>query len=214
VDVSERRGLDVVVLGSDRQLLAAPWRRQEPVGLSALLDEWRPVMLAIDSPPTWGTTGTSRHAERELARLGIPCFRTPSDPLRYQHRFYNWMRAGHEAFAAAAAAGYPPYWGGPSPAGHALEVFPHAAAVALRGARPPTGTARRPGEKRRWRVGVLETAGVDTSLLLSLDAVDATLAALTAVLVAAGSWFTLGHPDDGYVVLPGSCPAQPYRHEV
>jgi predicted RNase H-like nuclease len=210
VDVSERRGLDVVALGPGPALVAPPRRRQTPAELGRWLAECRPAVVAIDSPPGWGTGGT-RESERALAGLGLPCFRTPSDPRRRRHPFYNWMRVGHEAFRAAAEAGYPSYRGGPSAVGCALEVFPHASAVALAGVRPPPGTSRRGPAKRAWRRAVLEAAGLDSSELRSLDAVDAALAALTALLVAGGGdWFAVGDAADGFIVLPGIRPDGPY----
>jgi predicted nuclease with RNAse H fold len=213
VDVSVRRGLDVVVLGGDRRLVGPPLARQTPEDLEALLRSLRPDAVAIDSPPAWGLRGPSRRAERELIALGLPCFRTPSDPALRAHPFYAWMFAGHAAFAAAAAAGYPCFRGaaGEDGRGRALEVFPHGAAVALAGQRPPAGTARRPAARRRWRTAVLAAAGVDGTALPTLDAVDAALAALVAVIVAeGGDWFALGQPDEGCVVLPGRRPRTPY----
>jgi predicted nuclease with RNAse H fold len=212
VDVSVRRGLDVVVLDGHRRIVEGPLARQGPDGLEALLRRLRPDAVAIDSPPDWGLRGTSRRAERELIALGLPCFRTPSDPALRDHPFYAWMFAGHAAFAAATAAGYPVFRGGPDGRGHALEVFPHGAAVALAGCRPPPGTAHRPAARRAWRGGVLAAAGVDPAPLRTLDAVDAALAAVVAVIVAEGGpWFSLGEPDEGCVVLPGQRPASPYR---
>jgi hypothetical protein len=212
VDVSLRRGLDILVLDGRRRIVEGPLARQGPDDLEALLRRRRPAAVAIDSPPAWGLRGTSRRAERELAALSLPCFRTPSDPALRDHPFYGWMFAGHAAFAAAGRAGYPVFRGGSDGRGHALEVFPHAAAVALAGSRPPPGTARRPAAKREWRVAVLAAAGVDTAPLRTLDAVDAALAALVAVIVAdGGPWFCLGEPDEGCVVVPGQRPAGPYR---
>ena len=216
VDVSVRRGLDVVVLDGDRRLFEPPRPRQSPADLEALLRRLRPDAVAIDSPPFWGVRGTSRRAERELIALGLPCFRTPSDPELKAHPFYGWMFAGHAAFAAAARAGYPCFTGAPGEDGRsrALEVFPHGVAVALVGHRPPAGTARRPAAKRRWRAAVLAAAGVEVAPLRTLDAVDAALAALVAVIVAQGGpWFSLGQPDEGCVVLPGVPPAGPYPRD-
>ena len=210
VDVSERRGLDVVVLDAGRRLCEPPLRRLEADDLARLLADRQPRSVAIDSPPAFGTSGSSRAPERELAALGIPCFRTPSDPQRCRNPFYNWMRAGHAAFAAAARAGYRLFPGGPSTAGWALEVFPHASAVALGGRRPPAGTSRRAGAKRRWREVALRASGVPTAGLASLDAVDAALAALTALLADEGSWFAVGSAADGFIVLPGARPPGPY----
>jgi len=211
VDVSVRRGLDVVVLDGQRRLVGPARARQMPDDLQELLRELRPDAVAIDSPPAWGLRGSSRRAERELIRLGLPCFRTPSNPALREHPFYSWMFAGHDAFAAAARAGYSCFAGEPDGRGHALEVFPHGAAVALAGCRPPPGTARRAAAKRAWRAGVLAAAGVDPAPLRSLDAVDAALAALVAVIVAEdGPWFWLGEPDEGCVVLPGEPPGGAY----
>ena len=211
VDVSVRRGLDVVVLDERRRLVVAPLARQTSDDLEALLHRLRPATVAIDSPPAWGLRGTSRRAERDLIALGLPCFRTPSDPALRTHPFYGWMFAGHAAFAAAARAGYPCFTGGRTGRGRALEVFPHGAAVALAGHRPPPGTARRPAAKRRWRTAVLAGAGVDVAALRTLDAVDAALAAVVALIVAeGGDWFSLGEADEGCVVLPGKRPAGPY----
>jgi predicted nuclease with RNAse H fold len=211
VDVSVRRGLDVVALDRCRRIVETPLARQTPADLEALLRRLRPAAVAIDSPPAWGVRGTSRRAERDLIALGLPCFRTPSDPALRDHPFYGWMFAGHAAFEAAARAGYPCFTGGPDGRGRALEVFPHAAAVALAGRRPPAGTTRRPAAKRRWREAVLAGAGVDGAPLATLDAVDAALAALVAVIVAeGGGWFWLGEPDEGCVVLPGPRPPGVY----
>ena len=211
VDVSLRRGLDVVVLDG-RRIVEGPLARQTPADLEALLRRRRPGAVAIDSPPAWGLRGNSRAAERELIALGVPCFRTPSDPALRDHPFYGWMFAGHAAFAAAGRAGYRLFTGGPDARGRALEVFPHGAAVALAGGRPPAGTSRRPSAKRTWRAGVLAAAGVDPAPLRTLDAVDAALAALVAVIVAGdGPWFCLGEADEGCVVLPGRRPPAPYR---
>jgi predicted nuclease with RNAse H fold len=214
VDVSVRRGLDVVLLDGDRRLPGPPLARQTPADLEAFLRRVRPAVVAIDSPPAWGMRGGSRRAERELIALGLPCFRTPSDPALREHPFYGWMFAGHAAFAAAARAGYPCFRGGPDGRGRAMEVFPHGVAVALAGRRPPPGTSRQPAAKRRWRAGVLTAAGVDVTPLRTLDAVDAALAALVAVIVAEdGLWFSLGEPDEGCVVLPGQRPPGPYPRD-
>ena len=213
VDVSERRGLDVVALDTGRAVAGIPRRGVSPAGLATLLTEVGPVAVAIDSPPGWGRTGGSRAGERELAALGVSCFRTPSDPGRCSRPFYNWMRVGHAAFAAAEGAGYPLYRGGPV-AGRALEVFPHSSAVALAGTSPAPGTTRRAGAKAAWRRSVLEAAGVDTTPLRTLDHLDAALAALTALLAWQGCSFTLGDPDEGLMVLPGRRPCGRYPREV
>jgi len=211
VDVSVRRGLDVVALDGRRRLVEPPLRRQHPDDLEALLRRLQPDVVAIDSPPRWGVRGSSRKAERDLRTLGVQCFYTPSDEARREEPFYEWMKVGHEAFEAAQRAGYECSWGADGPSGRALEVFPHGVAVALDGRLPPAGTTRRPAAKRRWRTEVLVRAGVDVGPLRTLDAVDAALAALMAVIVAeGGAWFWVGGPDEGCIVLPGARPAAGY----
>ena len=210
VDVSERRGLDIVVLGADLALAEPARARQTAADLAGLLERLRPACVAIDSPPAFGTNGSSRRCEQDLAALGLPCFRTPSDPQQCLNPFYNWMRAGHEAFAVAAAAGYPLYRGTGRVTGCALEVFPHAAAVALVGTRPPPGSSRIPARKRAFRVAALDQAGVDTSALRTLDAVDAALAALTGVYAHRHECFWVGDPEEGVILIPGLRPPGPY----
>ena len=211
VDVSVRRGLDVVVLDERRRLVEPPRARQTADDLKSLLLRLQPDVVAIDSPPDWGISGGSRRAERDLRAIGLQCFYTPSDPAARENPFYSWMIEGHRAFVAAEQAGYGCFRGPEEPAGRALEVFPHGVAVALDGQRPAAGTTRRAGAKRRWRTAVLARAGVTVDALRTLDAVDAALAALMSVIVAEGGpWFWVGEPEEGCIVLPGVRPPGPY----
>jgi predicted nuclease with RNAse H fold len=196
VDVSAARGLDVVALDARGHVVGGgPWRRQGPDGLAGLLDRLAPAVVAIDSPPAWGTTGRCRPAERAVRRLGMGIFATPSDPAVFDHPFYGWMVAGFAAFDAARSAGYQRYRGEGPIAGRALEVYPHATALRLGG--EPTL-----GPKRVWRRRVLETMGVDCASLRSVDALDAALAALTGLLALAGRVEVLGDVTDGVIVIP------------
>lgn len=194
VDVSAARGLDVVVL-DDRRVVRDVRRRQTPPDLVELLGATAPAVVAIDSPPAWGTNGSCRPAERAVLRLGMGIFATPSDPARFAHPFYRWMTVGFAAFAAAGAAGYRRATSAADVGGRALEVYPHATAIRLGG--DPTL-----GPKRVWRRAVLEAAGVDTTPLRSVDALDATLAALTGLLALEGRCEALGDAGDGVIVLP------------
>ncbi|HET7909793.1 MAG TPA: DUF429 domain-containing protein, partial [Nitrospira sp.] len=54
--------------------------------------------VAIDAPSQWSVTGRSRPCERELARLGMRCFYTPSREVGQEHPFYRWMVNGAELF--------------------------------------------------------------------------------------------------------------------
>lgn len=189
IDVSERRGLDVVVL-DDRRRLAAPARAAvTPGALDALLADFGDdlAIVAIDSPPGPGVRGRARPCEVALRRRGIQIFSTPAEDEGYAHRFHNWVRVGAAAFAAAERAGFSRLAVPTSPRGHALEVFPHASDVLLRGELPPAGTTRRLAAKRAWRAETLRRAGVhDVAALATIDAIDAALAALTGLLALEG----------------------------
>jgi predicted nuclease with RNAse H fold len=201
IDVGVRKGLDAVLM--DGGLVVRNHARHVSLeALGALLEETRPDVVALDSPPGWAHAGSrSRATERELATLLIRCFATPDKDLGAPNDFYRWMTVGFQAFAVCAAHGYPRHVRGPVN-GTALEVFPHASAVVLSGTLPPAGTARRAARKREWRRGVLAMHGVDTTALPSLDQVDAGLAALTGILALQGRFVTRGDPDEGVIVLP------------
>jgi hypothetical protein len=137
VDVSVRRGLDVVVL-DDMARIAEARSHLGPDELGKLLERWRPAAVAIDSPPGPGRDpgATSRACERQMRELGVNIFLTPSDPEKFAGSFYDWIRVGTQAFAAAAAVGYPPQDDpavvrgralevSPTPAMHSFEAFSH-----------------------------------------------------------------------------------------
>ena len=142
-----------------------------------MLDEFRPDVVAIDSPPKWAMSGRSRRTERELAACNIQSFNTPSEAHGRGNSFFGWMEVGFEVFRVANDHGFPTYSGG-TPKGRAMEVFPHATAVVLAGTLPPKGVS-----KRAWREGVLQAQGVRTDELTSIDLIDAALAALTGCLL-------------------------------
>jgi predicted nuclease with RNAse H fold len=205
VDVGVRKGLDAVLL--DDSLRPVAMHRHLPVDrLEALATELGPDIVAIDSPPAWGAGGGMRSCERELARLGIRSFGTPSDPG--SGPFYDWMRVGFDVFRAADRAGFPLYAKGPFER-TAIEVFPHASAVALAGALPPTKE-----RKARWRGELLTAQGVDVRELRSADQIDAALAALTGLLALQGAACAVGDPEEGVIVLPlPALPETAYRRE-
>jgi predicted nuclease with RNAse H fold len=204
VDVSVARGLDLVLL--DDSLRVVDTRPSVDVdALGGSLDDLRPDAVAIDSPPAWGTRGSSRRTERELRLFGIQSYGTPTRE-RDGHPFYSWMKVGFRAFEIARRRGYRRYGSG-SPKGTAMEVFPHATAVVLAGCLPPRGA-----RKREWRRAVLENQGVATGTLQTTDQIDAALAALTGIRALAGRMSALGDPEEGVIVLPSNrLPAQPYR---
>ena len=195
VDVSVRRGLDLVLLDGAAELVVARSAVQ-PEELGAHLLELRPDVVTIDSPPAWGAAGRSRCAERELRRLGIQSYGTPSDPRRGDHSFYAWMKAGFRAFAASESAGYPRYRGG-DVRGTAVEVFPHATSVVLAACLPPAAVT-----KHVWRASILRHHAVDLRMLDSRDLIDAALAALTGLFALHGEMSALGDPAEGVIVVP------------
>jgi predicted nuclease with RNAse H fold len=211
VDVSENRGLDVVVVDAAGQLVGSPQRRYQPEDLGRLLGDLHPdvAVVAIDSPPAIGPEGASRACERALRARGIGVFSTPSDPARFAHPFYNWVRVGQATFEAAAAAGFELFAPETGLVGSAAEVYPHACDVILRGTAPPRGVTRRHSAKRQWRTETLRLAGfVEVDRLASLDAVDAALGALGACVALRHGYEALGEAPF-FVVVPTPPPTGP-----
>jgi predicted nuclease with RNAse H fold len=194
IDVSFSRGLDAVVLDETGELVLEP-RNTNAAGLRTLVEEVQPDIVAIDSPPEWAREGRSRLIERQLQALGIHIYACPADPG--DHKFYRWMRVGFEAFWAVADAGYSLYRGGPIAARQAIEVFPHASAVVLRGSLPARGV-----RKLEWRGRVLREAGIPTDSLRTVDQIDAALAALTGLRCLEGDFCTVGEENHAVLVLP------------
>ncbi len=205
IDVGVAKGLDLVLMDERRVPLAVRTHvRPDDVGL--LIDELHPDVVAIDSPPRWANTERSRLTERQLATCNIQSFNTPSEAHGRGNPFFRWMEVGFIVFGIANDHGFATYAAG-NPKGRALEVFPHGSAVVLAGSLPPKGTS-----KRVWREHVLQTQGVRTDELTSVDRIDAALAALTGLLALEGKRFAPGDPTDGVIVLPvRSLPARPYR---
>ena len=193
IDVAElRKGLDLVGLDRDRNVLVTRGRLSldEVAEITLSL---RPAVVCVDSPSGWSTSGPSRLAERQLARIGIQSYRTGPDPG--DHPFYRWMRVGFEVFKRLAPV-YPLYRGGPV-AGTAAEIFPHASACLLSGRLRP-----RDVPKERFRRTVLREAGVSEDQLESSDRVDAALGALTGLMGLEGEHSAAGDPSEGIILIP------------
>src|SRR5712691_8122030 len=79
IDVSLVRRLDVVVLSDIGQIEYGPVKA-DIADISAVLRDAKPDVVAIDSPPKWGTNGKSRIIERQLRKLGINVYSCPQDP--------------------------------------------------------------------------------------------------------------------------------------
>jgi predicted nuclease with RNAse H fold len=203
VDVSVVRGLDLVLVNENLGLIERA-ANVRVIEFPEIVRRLRPDIVAIDSPPTWALAGKSRMAERRLLRLGIGIYSAPTDPG--QHSFYDWMRVGFEVFASIFAT-HPLYREGKTVANTAIEVFPHASAVAIAGSLPPTGST-----KAGWRREILRSRGMDSAQLRSLRQVDAGLAAVTGIAALRGEFVAVGDPDEGVIVLPiAALPADRYR---
>ncbi|MGD9704599.1 MAG: DUF429 domain-containing protein [Acidimicrobiia bacterium] len=193
IDVAEeRKGLDLIALADDRSVVVM-LDRATVADVAAVIVDLRPDVVCIDSPPAWATSGRSRAAERELRAFGITAYATPTDPG--QHPFYRWMRVGFSIFAAIADD-YPRFRTGPVRS-TAVEVFPEASAVLLRGCLRPADEP-----KVRFRRGVLADHRVDPAGLGTADSVDAALAALTGLLALEGEFSTVGDAVEGVIVVP------------
>lgn len=191
VDVAARRGCDVVAVGPS--LVAQPLGRVHTgAELRGLLADVGPAVVAIDSPPGWAPNGP-RACERALARRGISVFSTPSADRGVGNPFYDWMRTGFTMFAAASD--HP-----------TLEVFPHATAIALRGAFPEQSLTKRPAVKREWRRAALAAAAVDAGALRTIDEIDAALCAVTGWWHLDGRTEDLGDPSEGVLTVPRGLP--------
>lgn len=203
VDVAEAaKGFDLVVLDGHRRVVASAGR----LGVADVVAEVArtgATLVCIDGPPAWAVPGRSRRAERDLRRLGHPCFVTPPDPG--DHPFYRWMRSGFALWEALAPTH--PRWAGGPLRDCAVEVFPAASATRLAGRRPAAGEG-----KVAHRRAVLRAAGVAADLLPTGDRVDAALAALTGLLGLEGLATVLGDTDDGYLLVPASHLSVPATH--
>ena len=194
VDVAEeRKGLDLVALDSQRRIVASYGKLSVAAVAELVIDELKPSIVCVDSPPAFSLSATTRQAERQLARLGFPAFPVGPDPG--DHPFFRWMRVGFRVFTAISEE-YPLYRSG-DPRGCAAEVFPNAAAVTISGRR-----RRREETKTSFRRAALDSAGVAADRLPNLDRVDAALAALSGLYALEGSFAALGDPDEGVVVIP------------
>jgi predicted nuclease with RNAse H fold len=206
IDVSIARGHDIVVLDDSLRVIFGP-ATLRLVDLPDLIRRTEPDVIAIDSPPAWGLSGKSRPIERQLQALGISIFPTPA--AEFARDLHRWMETGFDVFKVAGDLGYPLHTGGASFARSAIEVFPHASAVVLRGSLAPVGVA-----KNVWRRSVLEAAGVACSEMRTSDHLDAALAALTGLRFLRGDFSIVGTPGGAVLVLPiGRLPIRRYARD-
>jgi predicted nuclease with RNAse H fold len=190
--------VDVVVLDG----ATVEHRRVAADGFAAVLEEARPAIVGIDSPAGWAARGGARASETALIAAGIRCFRTPTAD-RVSSSFYDWVRTGHAVFATCVAHGFAVGRALPLASPCAIEVFPHATALALLDA--PYAT-KRPVDKLTARRSALARAGIAVPERWSIDAVDAALAAYTARAARAGDVRAYGDEEEGQVFVPRLAP--------
>lgn len=157
------------------------------------------VAVGVDAPCRWSSDGAGRRAEKELAKEKIFCFSTPTQEraLASTSGFYEWMFSGERVFQTFAPR-YPLLTEKRHPGGRfTFETFPHAITCSLLG--KEVASAKR---KRVQRRKLLEDAGINTSSLTSIDAVDAALCALTAQFFLLGKTRAYGDAYGGYIFVP------------
>lgn len=198
IDVGgDKKGCNLVVLRGSSVLCSVKSKVPEVLVEQCLAHEV--VAVGVDSPCLWGVGARSRQAERELAKAGINSFSTPSREHAIAHTkgFYGWIFNGERVYRALAAA-YPLLDAPSYSSGRAcFETFPHAITCALLG--KDIASAK---QKRTQRRQLLENFGIDTTLLKSIDALDAALCALTARQLLDGKTYAYGDATEGYIQVP------------
>lgn len=192
-----RKGCHLVILRG-RKILGCVHSR-DPVLLAQRCNEYGVCAIGIDSPCQWSRVGTGRAAERALARERIFSFSTPTRERAESSPsdFYGWMFNGERVYQALAAT-HPLQAEAKYDGGHVcFETFPHAVTCALLGTN--VASARR---KRVQRRQLLDNMGVDTRSLTSIDAIDATLCAVTAEYLLRGLTRAYGDVEGGYIFVP------------
>ena len=159
--------------------------------------------VGIDAPIKWSTTGKARAAERELIASKISCFPTPREEVARSHptNYFGWMLNGARLYRAMEH--HFRRFDGTNVSGRTVcfETFPQAIACSLAGR---VISAKNKGVARR---ALLKSAGVRTELLLSIDAVDAALCALSADYLLRNEYRTYGDRLEAFIVVPRRCSA-------
>lgn len=192
-----RKGCHLVVIRG-REVLCNV-KSGDPEYLARQCNEFGAVLVGIDSPCRWARPGMGRIAERALSKERIFCFATPSREraLDSTSGFYDWMFNGERVYQALAAThsllAESRYSGGRV----CFETFPHAVTCALLGTE--VASAKKKREQRR---ALLQSAGIDTSALKSIDAIDAAVCALTAEYLRLGQARAYGDGEGGFIFVP------------
>jgi len=198
IDVGgDKKGCNLVILRGATILASIAGAAPEDLPAHCLAHD--AMTVGVDAPSRWRGAAAARQSERDLARAGISLYATPSraQAVASTSGFYGWMFNGERVYAALAAA-YP-LLATPAYAGMraSFETFPHAITSALLGR--GIASARLKHVQRRQ---ILESTGIATVMLTSMDAVDAALCALAAQHLVQGSTRAFGDAADGYIHVP------------
>ena len=176
-------------LGADREIIAA-------------IDEMEPIIVAIDAPLSLPrglcclegscpcqplSAAKGRDCERELARLGIPCFFTTKKSI-IKEMVYRGIALKEEL----SSRGF-----------EVIEVYPYATKVLLFGKPIPPKVKPIGVEFLRNHLVALIPALTPHLELLSHDLCDAVVAAYTGYLYHLGHDQVLGDPEEGLIHIPG-----------
>src|SRR5712691_7961230 len=186
------KGLDLVALDQRRHIVMSAGHLSLAEAIRLVLEDLHPLVVCIDSPAQWSTSGRRREAERVLSTLGINSMPTPPESSATKH--HDWMRVGFSIYDRLAQL-YPRYRGGPVEE-TAAEYFPHASAVLLAG---HIGALK---DKLDFRRAVLADHGIGLTQLPTVDRVDAALGALTGLIALENGHAWVGDADEGALLLP------------
>jgi predicted nuclease with RNAse H fold len=151
--------------------------------------------VGVDAPCKWSRAGSSRLAERALAKQGIFCFATPPRDRAFNRSFYKWVFNGERLYCLLDAH-YHLFDGNKTGERIFFETFPHAIACCLAGQVVPAKP------KSTVRREVLRSRGYDPSSLSNTDFIDAALCAVAADEFRNGNYQTYGDLSEGFIVLP------------
>lgn len=198
IDVGgDRKGCNLVILRGATVVCSVTGAAPESLLEHCLAHDV--VAVGVDAPCLWRSGGVARAAERELARAGISLFSTPEreTALASTSGFYGWMFNGERVYQALGAdypvLATPTYAGGRV----SFETFPHAITAAFLGRH--VASARLKNVQRRQ---VLESAGIVTATLITIDEIDAAMCALAAHHLLEGASQAYGDAGSGYIHIP------------
>ncbi len=192
-----RKGFHAVALSGGQYL--AHYESKSAAEIADWCREQGAVLIGVDAPCRWSSTGAARACERQLMEKKIWCYSTPTRAAAKRHPTgnFDWMLNGEALFRALHKT-HTLFEGrlGSTTRRLCFETYPHAITWALAG-KPVSAK-----NKRVQRPELLRQAGGATENLKGIDRIDAALCALTAHYLASGAVETYGDESEGLVVVP------------